>query len=830
MRSFNLMVLTLSTILILILSVVSCNTAQVSQQNNSSQQQTGQTNNITNTNNNNNNQGSSGHHDVNNIPVVLSVPTIEYTTVTTANFSSYPVSLAPYEAKVILISNLGSPGSVDTDPSWYLDAVVYQIFVRSFYDSNGDGNGDLNGVISKLDYITNIGFNAIWFLPIFESPSYHGYDATDYYSIESDYGNLTSFNNLLQQAHQKGVRIILDMVLNHTSSSHPWFINSANNGDKANWYVWTNVSLSSLSGWGYAWGGGSASNVWHWNPTRGMRYYGAFWDGMPDLNILNPAVSNELLKIGSNWLAKGVDGYRLDAVRYLIETGPGPGQRDTLPTKQFLQAYNNYMKTLKSNFYTVGEVWENNSIVSGYHNRLDTCFSFDFAYSVRQSIINQEPSSLVNMINTKPSSVPWKFFAPFLDNHDDVFFNHGRWADQFGGGWNEQYLSAVLLLTFPGTPYVYYGSEIGMKRRGTHSEDIDKRTPMHWDATSKGGFTTGTPWTQLANNINPYNVAYQLNDPNSLLNHYKKLINIRRFFPSLRRGDFKLLSTSDSQVMAYMRIGTNESILVVANFSSSPKSINVNLSGSGLTISSTYNAYVFLLGNTDTNNSSSWIQMDGYKESIWNNCKIAGSVTNTTTETKGWDFGGFLGLYVTNDQTNIYIAFETVNVAGGYGNTLYIAIDSPTTNLNSRSFTNTNVLTTWLAKNVVLTNNLFYDLFIHMYAPPNGYFHFTNAYVVWANGSYYYITNSAVGGLLSANSSTKFVEISLPLSYLSLNLNDQIKIFAFFSGDNYPATAYCAIPFNNANNSTTGGTSGPLPNPNYNSLTILDDYATYTIK
>ncbi|MCX8029838.1 MAG: alpha-amylase family glycosyl hydrolase [Brevinematales bacterium] len=802
----NLILVTLSVIII---TTVSCSPTQIPQQTSI-------------------NPTVLPNHNVNEQSVNLSVQTIFYSYLSPTNYTNFQVSLAPFEAKVILLSNIGLSGSIDTDSSWYLDAIFYQIFVRSFYDSNGDGIGDLNGIIQKLDYITNIGFNAIWLLPIFESPSYHGYDTTDYYSIEEDYGNISSFLNLISQAHNKGIRIVLDMVLNHTSSSHPWFINSANNGNKANWYIWTNVSLSELNGWGYAWGGGSAGNVWHWNNTRGMRYYGAFWSGMPDLNILNSEVSNELFKIGSNWLSKGIDGYRLDAVRYLIETGPGQGQRDTIQTKVFLQVYNSYLKSLKPNFYTVGEVWENNSIVSGYYNRLDSCFNFDFAYSVVQSIINENPSSLINMINTKPSHIPWKFFAPFLDNHDDIFFNHGRISDQFYGRWDEQFLSATLLLTFPGTPFVYYGSEIGMRRRGTQNEDIDKRTPMHWNSSSKAGFTTGTPWTPIANNSNPYNVEYQLSDANSLLNLYKKLVNIRRYFPSLRRGTFKLLSTTDNQVMSYIRIGTNESIMVVANFSSSPKNVKVDLSSSGLVIPSIYKTYLFLLHPNTTNTTSSEININGTKEYIWNHCKIVGPITNTQTETKGWDFGGFLGLYITNDQTNLYIALETLNLAGAYGNTIYIVIDIPSTNLDSKDLTNIQVLNNY-SKKVILANNLKYDAFIHMKAFPSSFVGDTNhTLIVWADGNYIKLTE--IGGKIGANPAYKFVEISVPLSYLRLSLNDTIKISAFFSGGDWESTAYCAIPFNNDNNSITGGTSGPLPNPSYNSLTVIDDFVTYTIK
>lgn len=742
---------------------------------------------------------------------------VPYTNLSSANYTSFPVSLQPYEFKVILISNLGKSGAVDTSSDWYLDAIVYQVFVRSFFDSDGNGIGDLNGLRQKLDYITNIGFNAIWLLPIFESPSDHGYDVKDYYSIEYDYGGMTAFNNYITDARNKKVKTILDMVINHTSDQHPWFVDSKNNANgRGNWYVWTNTIPS---GWQYPWGGGSANNVWIWNSTRGMYYYSAFgYGGMPDLNYFNPSVSNEILKVASNWVYKYVDGYRLDAARYLIETGPYPNQADTPPTKQFWTAYNNYLRSIKPDFYTVGEVWENNGIVSGYYGTLTSCFNFDFASSVANSIKNENNSSLVNMINTKPSSVPWKFFAPFLDNHDDVFQNGNRFADEVGGSVDKQKLGAVLLLTFPGTPYVYYGTEIGM-RKGSQGGDLGKRTPMQWDNTSKAGFTTGTPWTSIANNSDPINVSYQLSDSNSLLNLYKRLIKIRKVYPSLRRGDFKLISTSDSSVVSYIRIGTNESILVVANLSGSLKNISLDLSQSGLTVSSTYSTYLFALIPANTNSIPTNITIDGTKESLWYSCKIAGPVTNTSTETRGWDFGGFLGLYVTNDSQNLYVAFETPNNAGGYGNNIYFLIDLP-----SYSYDKTDLLGlgSFTKSNITLTGGFAYDVILFFNTQPNGFVGSSNL-IIFADGTPTTVPITNIG----VDAGNRFVELAIPLSQLGLTVNNTIRILGFYTGTDINATAYGAIPFTNGN----GGTDGPLPPGSaWNASVSLNDFSTYTVK
>ncbi|MGC8964114.1 MAG: alpha-amylase family glycosyl hydrolase [Brevinematia bacterium] len=778
-------------------------------------------NTITTTTVSTNTTNSGGSIVVDNTPINLSPSTSvefsSYTSISLANKSNYPVSLSPYEIKVIVVSNLGRFDAIDTSSDWYLDAIFYQVFIRGFYDSDGNGIGDLEGFKQKLSYITNVGFNAVWFLPIFSSPSYHGYDTTDYYSIDSDYGDITKFNNLLSSSHALGIKVVLDMVINHTSTSHYWFSQSANNNiTYKDWYVWTNTIPS---GWQRPWGGGTSSDVWIYSSTRGQYYYAAFWSGMPDLNLLNPSVSNEIMKIGSNWLAKGVDGFRMDAVRYLIETGPYPNQADTLPTKVFLKAYNDYLRSLNPKFYTVGEVWENNGIVSGYYNTLENCFNFDFAYSVANSLINENPSYLLNMINTKSSSVPWRFFAPFLDNHDDVFFNGNRISDELGGNWDKQKLAAGLLLTFPGVPFVYYGTEIGMMK-GSQGGDLGKRTPMHWNNTTKAGFTVGTPWTSLANNSDPYNVAYQLNDANSLLNFYRKLISLRKIYPSLRRGDFRLLITSDSQVISYIRIGTNESVIVVANFSGQSKNVTIDITSSGLNISSSYNTY---LAQLYPSYSSSSIQIDGIKESVWNLCKVAGAITNTNTETVGWDFGGFLALYITNDSTNLYLAFEVPNNAGGFGNTINLLIDSPKLSYNKTEITNISTVGSNFAKNVIFTNGFSWDYFIRFYADPNSFV--GSASAILGDGtpslSFSYATNSAY----------KFIEVSIPFSALgNITNGDVVKVLSFYSGVDYPATAYGAIPFDNINNTTTGGTTGPLPPGGiWNSLTILDDYVSYTV-
>ncbi|MFH1177468.1 MAG: alpha-amylase family glycosyl hydrolase, partial [Acidobacteriota bacterium] len=217
------------------------------------------------------------------------------------------------------------------DHAWLEGAVFYEIFVRSFADSNGDGNGDIEGLIAKLDYLNDgrpettadLGIEGIWLMPVFDSPSYHGYDTTDYEQINPDYGANEAFSRLCQEAHKRGIRVIVDFVVNHSGSGHPWFIESASSpvSPRRDWYVWS----PSYLGWTQPWGG----NYPTWHAKNGAYFYGVFWSGMPDLSFTNPAVRAEMKRLAALWLDRGVDGFRLDASRYLIETGPGPGQADT---------------------------------------------------------------------------------------------------------------------------------------------------------------------------------------------------------------------------------------------------------------------------------------------------------------------------------------------------------------------------------------------------------------------------------------------------------------------------------------------------------------------
>jgi len=446
---------------------------------------------------------------------------------------------------------------------WARGAVFYEIFVRSFSDSDGDGKGDLNGLISKLDYLndgnpattSDLGIDAIWLMPIFQSPSYHGYDTTDYETIEKDYGSNADFQRLLQEAHKRGIRVILDFVMNHTSSDHPWFIESASSptSPKRDWYVWSATN----PGWTQPWGG----NYPTWYPKNGAYYYAVFWSGMPDLNYTTPEVKAEMFRLARYWLAQGVDGYRLDATRYLVETGPGAGQADTPETHQVLKELAAEVRQTKPESILVAENTVDTRTLATYFDDGLMNFNFPLASSVidgvNSSNANRIRQTLLDVIAAYPHGV---IDAPFLTNHDQT-----RLATVLGNDAGKLRNAAAILLTLPGAPFLYYGEEVGLQN-GPTSADESKRTPMPWN--SSGGFTTGPPWFAYAPGLATNNVASQMNDPGSLLSYYRNWIAARKRSTGLMKGDITPLETG-TQILAFTRDSGDERVLVVHNLSDS---------------------------------------------------------------------------------------------------------------------------------------------------------------------------------------------------------------------------------------------------------------------
>lgn len=446
---------------------------------------------------------------------------------------------------------------------WWNDTVFYEIFVRSFYDSNGDGIGDFNGLTSKLDYLndgdpnttTDLGITGLWLMPINPSPSYHGYDVTNYQAVNPDYGTMEDFKHLLSECHKRGIRVIIDLVLNHTSSWHAWFLAAQDPASPyRNFYIWSDAKPAYNGPWG--------ERVWYKRASG--YYYAIFWDGMPDLNYNNPDVTVHMENTVRFWLQDvGVDGFRLDAAKHLIEEGAN--QQNTDATHAWYRQFRPFYKSLNPNAMTVGEIsGDNAGILASYTqgDQLDLTFDFGLADAFVSSAKEGNAGTARGQIKLSYKLLPPLQFASFLTNHDQ-----NRLMTQLGNDPNKVKVAASLLLTSPGVPFIYYGEEIGMEGA---KPDEDIRRPMQWDATENSGFTSGTPWRTPDSNYQAFSVAGETNEPESLLTHYRALIALRNAHAALRVGDLNLVSADNPAVFASLRISQGEAILIVINVGAAP--------------------------------------------------------------------------------------------------------------------------------------------------------------------------------------------------------------------------------------------------------------------
>jgi glycosidase len=464
----------------------------------------------------------------------------------------------------------GAPaGPVSPNTSgWWRDQVVYQVFVRSFADSDGDGVGDLAGLTARLDALndgdpatsSDLGVDALWLMPIHPSPSYHGYDVSDYRQVNSQYGTEADFDAFLAAAHARGIEVILDMVLNHSSDQHLWFVNSQSGADavKRGWYVWSATD----PGWGSPLGGAPP-----WRPAATGWYYAAFSDTMPDLDLEAPAVEAELVDVMRGWLARGVDGFRLDAVRYLVANGPSQ-QVDQPESHAFLKRVRAALHAQHPRALLVAEAWANTETVASYYgagDEVQLAFAFDQADAIRASLLGGASSHLVNVLARAEAALAGKdrgFEAPFLSNHDQP-----REARALAGDLPSLRLAAATLFALPGTPFVYYGEELGMQG-GAAADDRNKRTPYRWDATGPGyGFTTGTPWF-TAPEAAGVDLASAQADPGSLWHLYRSLIALRHARPALATGEAArpAVAGGGDGALALLRTAGGARVLFVANF------------------------------------------------------------------------------------------------------------------------------------------------------------------------------------------------------------------------------------------------------------------------
>ena len=452
-------------------------------------------------------------------------------------------------------------------PNWWQDRVFYEIFVRSFADATtgplaNDGIGDFQGLIEKLDYLNDgdptttkdLGITGIWLMPINPSPSYHGYDVTDYYGVHPEFGTRQDFERFLAEAHRRGIRVIVDLVLNHSSSQHPRFV-QALRGDPASrdWYIFVppDAVPTTLGPWGQQ----------VWQEKQGQHYLGIFWAGMPDLNYRNPAVTAEAERIAEFWLREmHVDGFRLDAIRHLIEDGDV--MTDTPETRAWLRAFQARLRQIEPDVLTVGEVWASTEAVSDYiaEDALDLAFEFDLATAILDAARTGTKAKLAYTLANVAASYPANRYATMITNHDQ-----NRVASELGEDTARLKLAAGLLLTAPGVPFVYYGEEIG--QIGEKPDEMI-RNPMPWSSAAHGGFTQANrPWEPLQPGHATRNVAVQDTDPASLLNHYRRLIRLRQAEPALSRGSFRSIETGREDVIAWERAAEGRRLIVVANLS-----------------------------------------------------------------------------------------------------------------------------------------------------------------------------------------------------------------------------------------------------------------------
>jgi len=496
------------------------------------------------------------------------------------------------------------------DKKWWHDAVVYQIYPRSFCDSNGDGIGDIPGIISKLDYLNDLGVNVIWLSPVYRSPmDDNGYDISDYQDIAAEFGSLEDMKSLLQKAKQMGIKIVMDLVVNHTSDEHPWFIEAKKSKDNPyrDYYIWRDAKpdgscpsdIDSIFG-------GSA---WEWDDTTNQYFFHLFSKRQPDLNWENPKVQQEVHKMMNWWIDLGIGGFRLDVIDLIgkeIDKGiTGNGER----LHPLLQQMNKQTFGDKD-LLTVGETWGANPDIAKLYSspdrdELSMVFQFEHITLTWGNGDKWQPQPL-NLPDFKRVLTKWQmeladegWNSLFWNNHDLP-----RAVSKYGDDTVYRVESAKMLATtlhlLKGTPYIYQGEEIGMTNvqfdsldqykdietlnfykvkteagvthdammEALHENSRDNaRTPMQWSEDENGGFTQAAPWIEANPNYRDINVNAALNDDNSIFYHYQKLIKLRKQYPTIVYGDFAPLFEDHDKVFAYLRKDDEQSIVVISNFS-----------------------------------------------------------------------------------------------------------------------------------------------------------------------------------------------------------------------------------------------------------------------
>ena len=492
-------------------------------------------------------------------------------------------------------------------PGWWKNAVLYQIYPKSFQDANGDGIGDLPGITARLDYLQTLGVDALWLSPIFASPQVdNGYDISDYRAVDPMFGTLDDLRALIRAADARGIGIVLDLVLNHTSDQHRWFQEAKKSKDNPchDYYIWRDGTPDAPPNGMKATFGGPA---WTWVPELGQYYFHQFAPQQPDLNWENPAVRRALYDMINFWIAEGVAGFRLDVIDQIAKE-PDNGITANGPRlMEFLRELNRETFGGKD-LVTVGEAWGADLARARQYSAPDGSV-FSMVFQFEQMVLDQDGSKWKArpwaLPELKASIAKWQqglhgagWNSLFWNNHDLPRIV-SRWGDDGAHRADSAKALAVVLHGLQGTPYIYQGEELGMTNAPFGPQDWrdleslnayrelcqagtpqpqalaavqrmardNARTPMQWTAGPNAGFTTGTPWMRVNPNYTAINAEAALADPGSVFYTYRKLIALRKANPVFAAGDFKLLCPGDTQVFAYLRRGGGQTMLVAANLS-----------------------------------------------------------------------------------------------------------------------------------------------------------------------------------------------------------------------------------------------------------------------
>ncbi|QYA35738.1 glycoside hydrolase family 13 protein [Macrococcoides caseolyticum] len=508
---------------------------------------------------------------------------------------------------------------------WWKEAVCYQVYPRSFKDSNGDGIGDINGITEKLDYLKDLGIDVIWISPIYDSPNDdNGYDISDYQNIMSDFGTMEDFDRLLIETHNRDMKLIMDLVVNHTSDENPWFIESRSSVDSEyrDWYIWQDGKEGKEPN---NWASIFEGSAWELDPVSNQYYFHTFSRKQPDLNWDNQKMRQSIYNMINWWLDKGIDGFRVDAISHIkksFDKGDidNPDNLDYVPSftrhmnQPGIQEYLEEIKEETFSKYDIMTVGEANGVTieDSYEWVGEEVGKFNMVFQFEHLKLWEIHDKRLNILKYKNVLNDWQvglhnkgWNALFIENHDRPRIP-STWGSE-----NYRYESATahgaVYFLQQGTPFIYQGQEIGMTNfpfkdisefddvhakniynvelaNGRNADDIiadlqsnsrdNSRTPMQWDASENAGFTNGTPWLKVNPNYKAINVEKELNDENSILNFYKKMIKFKKSHEIATYGDFKLIYPEDENVFAYARTLNDELLYVIGNLTSNPVKVS----------------------------------------------------------------------------------------------------------------------------------------------------------------------------------------------------------------------------------------------------------------